>query len=716
MKYTKPKMEVLTIGVLNMKIKMKFSKNVFNYLFAIIVPMFAMLMTERIWRMDFQQVFDWALNNKGEFFLNYLLLFGLVNAFFVLHKKAYIGISFIILFISFIGSLINRIKFQFRGEPLLPQDLKLGKEATDISVYLDGAISFKMVLFFILLLILFAILIWKWPKAKENKIISASISIVSVFIVFSIYSNKPIPLTEFANVAVNPWNQQIHFQQNGFVLGFSLDLKWLKVEEPKNYRKEEIYSIIESIESRKNESDQIKPNVIFIMSEAFWDPTLLEEIDFSEDPIPFFRELQHDYTNGYIITPLYGGGTANTEFEVLTGFSTSILPVGTIAYKHYIDKPIHSLASIYAANGYKSTAIHTYHNWFYQRNEAYKYLGFHNFISAEFFNSPEYKRGYIADSEITKRILSEIEKSNTPDFIFAVTMQNHGPYFADNNDKTITVQGNLSSEAKEILEIYANILKDVDQSLKELIEGIDKLNEPTIVVFFGDHLPGLGQNYQVYREANFFDNEYSYEGYLKTHSVPFVIWDNFSNQKEEFTITPNFLGQYVLELSKQRGTVYTDFLHELFWSGFRLTPNMNYLNEANVSMEDLETYRLLQYDQMFGKGYIYKYMAKPTVQENYFLGSEPITIESTTPVKKTNGKNNTDDETIIKGSGFVEKIKVFVDNNPVETTFIDENTLKAVIPEKYRKKQGHVNIQVQVIDSQGNPLSMAIEHQVEVLE
>src|SRR5690606_4840175 len=184
-------------------------------------------------------------------------------------------------------------------------------------------------------------------------------------------------------------------------------------------------------------------------------------------------------------------------------------------------------------------------------------------------------------------ILSEIEKSNTPDFIFAVTMQNHGPYFADNNDKTITVQGNLSSEAKEILEIYANILKDVDQSLKELIEGIDKLNEPTNVVFFGDHLPGLGQNYQVYREANFFDNEYSYEGYLKTHSVPFVIWDNFSNQKEEFTITPNFLGQYVLELSKQRGTVYTDFLHELFWSGFRLTPNMNYLNEANVSMEDL---------------------------------------------------------------------------------------------------------------------------------
>src|SRR5690606_18536413 len=145
-------------------------------------------------------------------------------------------------------------------------------------------------------------------KAKENKIISASISIVSVFIVFSIYSNKPIPLTEFANVAVNPWNQQIHFQQNGFVLGFSLDLKWLKVEEPKNYRKEEIYSIIESIESRKNESDQIKPNVIFIMSEAFWDPTLLEEIDFSEDPIPFFRELQHDYTNGYIIAPLYGGG------------------------------------------------------------------------------------------------------------------------------------------------------------------------------------------------------------------------------------------------------------------------------------------------------------------------------------------------------------------------------------------------------------------------
>lgn len=698
-----------------MKFKINVSKNILNYSFAILVPLFATLMTERIWRMDFHQVFNWALSNSGEFLINYLLIFGLINTFYYFHKKAYVGISFLIILISFIGSLINRIKMQFRGEPLLPQDLKLGREATDISVYLENSISPRMILFFIILTILFALLIWKWPKVKQNKIVNASISIISLFIFCSIYYNKPVPLTEIIKVEVNPWNQHLHFQQNGFLLGFTLDIKWLRVEEPKNYNKEEIYVIIEDLKTRENEVNQIKPNVIFIMSEAFWDPNLMEEVTFSEDPIPFFRQLQQDYTHGFLLAPLYGGGTANTEFEVLTGFSTSLLPVGTIAYTHYIDKPIHSLASIYAANGYKSTAIHTYHNWFYKRNEAYKNLGFHNFISAEFFNNPEYKRGYISDSEITKRILVEMEKSDTPDFIFAVTMQNHGPYLEENSERIISVEGNLSEEAKNILEVYANILRDVDQSLKELIVGLEQLNEPTVVVFFGDHLPGLGQNYQVYREAHFFENENTYYGYLKTHSVPFLIWDNFSKQQEKFIMTPNFLGQYVLELSKQQGTVYTDYLNKLFWSGFRLTPNMNYLKELNVSIEDLESFRLLQYDQLFGKGYIYKYMEKPAIQENYILGSEPITVDSTTPVRISN-YNKTVNETIIKGSGFVEHIKVFVDDNSVETTFIDENTLKAVIPDKYRKQKGHLNIQLKVLDSQKNLISNVVEATIDVLE
>ena len=131
-----------------------------------------------------------------------------------------------------------------------------------------------------------------------------------------------------------------------------------------------------------------KPNVIFVMSEAFWDPTLLTNVTFSEDPVPTIHRLQKESSTGYLLSPQFGGGTSNVEFEVLTGNSMSFLPGGSIPYQQYISKPIPSLASYFADQGYKSMGIHSYEGWFWDRNKVYKELGFESFKSSEHFVNP----------------------------------------------------------------------------------------------------------------------------------------------------------------------------------------------------------------------------------------------------------------------------------------------------------------------------------------
>ncbi len=190
----------------------------------------------------------------------------------------------------------------------------------------------------------------------------------------------------------------------------------------------------------KAASQTQKPNVIFIMNEAFWDPTLLKNVKFSEDPLPTVHRLQKEMTSGFLLSPQFGGGTSNVEFEILSGQSMSFMPAGSVPYQQYISRPLPSLASYFKSQGYASTAIHSYERWFWNRENVYRYMGFDEFISKEGFDNPVNKGAFIADDEVSRRIIQEVEENEEPTFIYAVTMQNHGPYddnrYGDNPIKT----------------------------------------------------------------------------------------------------------------------------------------------------------------------------------------------------------------------------------------------------------------------------------------
>lgn len=662
------------------------------------LPLLLISSVEIIQRQELSNYLEWIMTHKYEFVLSYLLAFAIINCFFIFKLRYYVSIFLLIFILANLGAYISSVKIKFRGIPFLPFDISLGKEALNVSQY-DGFFNPIIILMGISVLIGVFIIIFKGFKAFQYEfkkhVLVASISLI----LFSILSfEKPIDVKAGFNVNSFTSDPVKNYDQNGFLLGFFLDADSITPTKPDGYSEENMNKILNRSNKIKTEENSVKPNIIYIMSEAFWDPTLMKEVSFSKDPIPFFHYLQENFTSGSMLAPVYGGGTANTEFEALTGLSTKFMPIGAIAYEQYISSPLESMPRILGDTGYNTTAIHTYHNWFYSRDKVYNYLGFDHFISQEFFNDPEYTGPFISDKEISYKILDEIKKNDEPSFIHTVTMQAHGPYPENKNrENTIKVTGSLSEESTRILETYSQSIYDADQALKTLIEGLEKRDEPTIVVFFGDHLPFLGESYQVYKEANFFEGTDDYQDYQKRYRVPFIIWDNFSNQKEELRMTPNFLSPYLLNRIGIDSSPLMNYLNSLYEKGMTVIPKPEYVEHEQVSISEMDNYEMLQYDLLFGERFYYKH--NPIKIKEFHFGSDKMHIEEVDIL--SNGKTI---KINMYGENFLANSTVFVNEENVEVQFLNENHIIAIVPKRLLNDDSNI-IEVQVLDSLDNPLT-----------
>ncbi|OIJ14237.1 hypothetical protein BKP37_09145 [Anaerobacillus alkalilacustris] len=374
------------------------------------------------------------------------------------------------------------------------------------------------------------------------------------------------------------------------------------IEPPDGYYDVTFNELLTQLKEEEIETE-IRPNFIFVMNESFWDPTRLPNLTFSEDPMPFFRSLQKNHTSGELIVPVLGGSTANTEFEVLTGNSIHMLPQGSLAYSQFVNHPHPSLASTLKNNGYETVAIHSYHDWFYRRNEVYTFFDFDRFESYRSFKNPEYRRDFISDLEVSKQIIIEHQNSEGPLFIFAVTMQNHGPYNMRHYPEDRIEVTDMHEDITKVLNNYSTGVKDADDSLQLLVNYFRKIDDPTVIVFFGDHLPYLGAAYEGYTITGYLNDAnprfWEKDDYEKMYSVPFVIWDNFSDEKNaDLRMSSSFLGAFVLEKYSQPQTPIMRFLNKTATKGAVVFSSRRDVNE--FSLEDAKRYHLLQYDQLFG--------------------------------------------------------------------------------------------------------------------
>jgi len=559
-------------------------------------------------------IYTYVYTNTKVFGVEVFLILGILT--FLYYIFNHLGISTLITGGTIVSVyIINYYKYILKGEYLGPGDLFLLKEASNISQHFEFNIT-PQILWgagCLIWLVILTFILKEKVRSKIRRIVGSCLGgfIITISIGFALEN------TVAANIDMGVVNQ--NYENNGFLFTFINRLNELKIDIPDKYSKAQVNSIINNIEIQPQESVTTKPNIILIMNEAFYDPTELPNIQFSEDPVSFFRSLQAEYTGGNIITSIFGGSTAQTEYEILTGNSVDFTGKDNIAYTRYIYEGMPSMVNILNSLGYESIAIHPYKKEFYSRDVVYSELGFDRFFSEKDFEEAEKTTTYISDRELYKKIIGEYEikkqeKSN-PMFIHAVTMQNHGPYSSPYDEHNITVEGErLSSDTKQLLERYSNLLKESDQALQELIDYFSKINEPTIIIMFGDHGPVVGEDYALYRELGVFsDVEDVQSNYIISHT-PYMIWNNYGQKINSYTnIDASYLGSILLSEANMNCDTYFTYLY----NQIHLLKAFNekfYIDELNriKSIEELsdeesnilEELWVLQYDRIFGERYI----------------------------------------------------------------------------------------------------------------
>lgn len=596
-----------------------------------VLPLTFVLFVEFLHRDDIGNTLLWCVLHVKEWLLNDLIAFGLYGFVVALAGEAATAL-WIVSGICLVVALVSGAKVKIWGAPLFPWDVVFGNETMEVVRQIPRVITWSMAAAIVGFAAACALLVRFLPGSRARLRWPGRIALAALcmLLLYNVYTDKPLPVKSALSIATTPWDQAASYAANGFALSTAMNLKLLNIEKPPGYDRSMIDEIAGQIERKTNIDSRTNPNVIVVLSEAFWDPTVIEGISFSRDPIPFLHSLQGKYPSGWLLSPQFGGGTANVEFEVLTGHSMRFLPDGSLPYVEYVNREVDSLASIFARQGYTSTAINPLDNWFFNSRKVYRSFGFSRFISSEFF--PPAKKGlFLADDEVANQIIRQSRESAGPDFIFANTMENHWPYYPGKfEENTIKVTGNVSEESRGMLETYAQGIADADRMLEKLADHFAQTGEPTIIVFFGDHLPTLGDDYAVYKDAKYISGDDDPHFLEKMYSVPFVVWDNYlPEHKETLRLSPSFLGPYVLNLAGKEGTYYTDYLYSL-WQRIPVIPPESKFAAYGIRESDLEAYRYLEHDTLFGAGYAYEKegLHGRIIDPNYTLGYGEMVIES----------------------------------------------------------------------------------------
>ena len=403
------------------------------------------------------------------------------------------------------------------------------------------------------------------------------------------------------------WDQKENYASNGFAIAFALNVPMAKVLAPPSYEDEVLDAILPG-SSGISMPDE-RPDIVVVMSESFWDPTLLPGTTITPDPMPTVRSVR----SGSMFSPEFGGMTANVEFEALTGFSNAFLPYGSIPYQQYVRGPVPSLASFFRAEGYETTAIHPFEGWFWNRAHVYDAFGFDRFLSIEKL-PPMASRGLlVSDDSLTDEIIKRADATKRPFFTFAVSLQGHGPYEPNRyGDPKVEVQSVAGYRTRQSIQSFAEGIADADRSLKRLMDWAQKRDRHTVIVFFGDHLPPLNKGYT---ETGFLkepvpDRREPAEALAMHRETPLVIWSNRSGElKDVGSISPSLIPLKLFQVAGIEHPYYTGFLgrvhasYDVVERHLLISPTGSTLDWSREKQIDplINDFRLLQYDAMFGR-------------------------------------------------------------------------------------------------------------------
>ena len=466
--------------------------------------------------------------------------------------------------VCFLFGLANHYVLSFRGRIIFPCDLLTLDTAAVVAKSYDYTPDKQIwialaVLGGYLLLLLLAHIVYH-PKGRQRlgrKLLWGSIAGMVIYL-FAFFFTPLLP-------TIGIYTQQWRTQQNGFLLNFTTAIRYSFVSEPDGYDADKVAQTARSYRSQSvTDAGELPENLIFIMNESFADLTAaFPNLELSEDPLAFYHSLTENTVKGTMISPVTGGGTANVEFEYLTGDSLAFLPSSTVAYQLYLYDGCPSLVSQAKDLGYHTIAFHPYLSSGWNRTSVYPWLGFDEVHFQEDVQDPQYIRNYVSDLSDYEQLFRWTEENDGPTMIFNVTMQNHSGYSQGWNNLSgdVTVTG--GAKPSSITTQYFSLMKESDQAIQALVEHYSQVEEKTLIVFFGDHQPPLGNTFFETLYGKKLD-ERDPEEVQQAYETPFFIWANYDiPEQDDLRISSNYLGVLAAEVAGLPLTGYQQLLSRL---------------------------------------------------------------------------------------------------------------------------------------------------------
>lgn len=636
-------------------------QNILNVVLFALYTLILVFVMELFSRGSIEATYSFFRHSFKIFLYNSLIVAATLSPCF-LFKRRLFAFSIVSLIWIILG-IANNMILTFRGTPLTFSDFGMIKSAIELSdQYLSKNTMILIILLFISLILILCFVFLKCKKVKVRYFRNLCFLFI-FFITFKLLLNYGLKENI---ISKNFWDITGGYKQYGFSYSFFNSAINTGIHKPTGYSQNTITDIKDelsllaaesyntvslntsaeitddsSIKETEidNSNSTIKPNIILIQLESFINPNWITDITLNKNPVSNFESLSQEFSSGLLAVPALGGGTANTEFEVITGMSTDFFAAGEFPYNTIASKkPISSLAYSLKSLGYSANALHNHEGKFYTRYKVYKNLGFDSFTPIECMSSPERTPvGWPKDNVLINEICNIITSTDNPDLIFGVSVQGHGGYPNDYvEDKEIYITNDYSKDNKNSLEYYINQIYEMDQFVGNLIDAVNALDEPTIIAFYGDHFPAVG-----------LDTSDVSINTLK--STPYVIWDNMNLKEDDKDIKTYNLTSLILDKLSFPDTT------------------LSLLHNSNLDEETKTEYlNQLEYDMIYGKNYTGDYEELVPSSE-YKIGFKNVKINTV--------EIYDDNNILIKGENFNNYSNVYVDGKYVEKTFIDSNTL-----------------------------------------
>ncbi len=595
------------------------------------------------------------------FLMNTMIIMMTMSVAYLFRRRVFVYALVAVIWLLI--AVVNFVVLCSRKTPFTAMDIYLIRDAIKVIPLYINIFQMLLIVLCLVLVVMGLIVLWRRSEKHVSQYSNKKYYLTALFkigIMFLLTYSYTAALIINGRVDTHFGNLAKAYKDYGVAYCFTSSIKDRGISKSKEYSQQYMdnlkHNLDETIVDTETEQKDRKPNIIFVQLESFFDPKLVKDVVFSENPTPNFDRIRSEYSSGYLSVPCFGAGTANTEFEVQTGVNLDDFGPGEYPYRTVMQsKTCESAAYDLKKVGYATHAIHNNDATFYDRYKVFSHLGYDTFTPIEYMSSDYQKTpmGWAKDKMLVPQIRKTLDSTESSDYIFTISVQGHGDYpevMPEGYIPSIKVENFFNEDEQNQFEYYVNQVHEMDSFIGELVDMLGRRREETVLVMYGDHMPTFSFTNDTVENGDIYQTEY-------------FIWSNCGLEKKDMDLQAYQLSAAVFErLGISEGYI------------------MKYHQTKHNAEDYLKQLKILEYDILYGDKQIYDGEI-PYVATDLKLGIEDITIDEVYNYK---------DYICVAGKNFNDFSKVLINNKEVETELIGSTMLK--VPKRNVKSGDEVAV------------------------